>query len=37
LEELFKEIKPYWVNVTNVRVEYIDEAENQRELVIPRE
>lgn len=31
LEELFKEIKPYWVNVRSVRVEYFDS------LVIPRE
>ena len=27
LEELFKEIHPYWIDVTSVRVEYIDSLE----------
>ena len=31
LQELFKEIKPYWVNITKVKVQYIDW------LTIPRE
>lgn len=31
LEELFKEIKPYWIDVTKVRVEYIDYLEIRRD------
>ena len=31
LEELFREIKPYWIDVTKVRVEYIETLEIPRE------